>query len=82
MAETTPSRPAVLSAHLRDELMVYLQFRHWYRHNFAHKIVWSRLRPLADGLASLVEQFVLEMPEFEAAVPEQERASGGFDWQG
>lgn len=49
MQEPGTNRPALLSAELHDELLIYLRFRHVFRNAYSFDLDWQKLSPLILG---------------------------------
>jgi len=55
-------RPAVISHSLALGLFKLLRFRHTY----GFELLWEEIKPLAEGLAGLLEELNRELPRFLA----------------
>lgn len=54
MANSTDSRPAVLTAETAEHLKEYLHFRHFFRSSYASILQWEKVAPLAAGVADVL----------------------------
>ncbi len=70
MSKPTPARPGVLSDNLAKELRKYMQFRHFFRHGYAHFLRWDEMAPLAVGCEAVFARFKSEVMAFLASLPE------------
>lgn len=50
MIRPTSVRPAVLSIGLAEQMSMYMQFRHFFRHAYAFQLRWDRMKPLVDQI--------------------------------
>ena len=50
MAIATESRTAIVGGTLRDKLIDYLSFRHFFRNSYAYQLDWDQLRPLVRSM--------------------------------
>ncbi len=50
MFESNEKRYAVLHIELKEKLINYLGFRHFFRHSYGHEIEWEKARNLFLGL--------------------------------
>ncbi|MCU0286804.1 MAG: hypothetical protein MUF15_10440 [Acidobacteria bacterium] len=57
MAEENDQRKAVLTYDLKNELLKYLGFRHFFRHSYSFHLKWERLKELIRILPSVWENF-------------------------
>jgi hypothetical protein len=67
MAVPVASRPAVISASLRDRLDDYLTFRHRFRNLYGFELEYERMAELVLGCASTLGQLEVELDAFLAA---------------
>ena len=56
ISNKTSSRNAVLSEDIREKLVDYLGFRHFYRHSYSFFLNWDDLKPLIINLNSVWEE--------------------------
>jgi len=64
MAAPSGDRPTVLSEVLKIDLEEYRAFRHFSRNATFLVLDWERMRPLVDGLESVVGRFRTELEAF------------------
>ncbi|BAS26900.1 ribonuclease toxin HepT-like protein [Limnochorda pilosa] len=57
-------RPRVISPELGVQLRDYLGFRHVFRNVYGHRLEWTRMMPLVEGLPALSIRFRAEAEEF------------------
>ncbi len=57
-------RREVLSEEMRLALKIYLDFRHFYRHPYVHRIDWAKIMPLVEKLRDTFDMFSVEMRSF------------------
>jgi hypothetical protein len=57
-------RPAVIGGATAERLALYVSFRHAYRHGYAMRLEWARLRPLVDDLPLAVEAVRADLDAF------------------
>jgi len=72
MAAAGPSRPSLISSALRDELRVYLEFRHVFRHAYSHELQWTKMAPLVMNAELILRQLELDIKRFLVHGLEQE----------
>lgn len=49
-------RPAILQNDYKEELKLYMTFRHRFRHTYSYEIDWDDAKPLVEGSARLWEK--------------------------
>ncbi len=59
-------RPAVLTKELADVLGDYLEFRHFFRHNYGFDIDWDELKPKAENLKATFDKVEAAFQRFFA----------------
>jgi len=59
-------RPAVIDSDLAESLSEYLRFRHLFRHIYGFELVWERIEPLLDGMATIHAALVADLDQFIA----------------
>ena len=64
VAQPTEKRPAVISAGLEERLVVYLQFRHVFRHQYGFLLVWEQMAPLVQRLEETFRMLECELRAF------------------
>jgi len=64
MAESSTTRPPLISANTVERLEPYLGFRHLARHTYPFSLEWNRMCQLVQELASVSEQFSSDVREF------------------
>jgi len=57
-------RPRVISNETKDSIHEYLSFRHVFRHGYALKLDWSRLKLLTEKLESVFKQYKSDLEKF------------------
>ena len=60
------NRPAVISHSLALGLFKLLRFRYLFRHTYGFELLWEEIKPLAEGLAGLLDELNRELPRFLA----------------
>ena len=60
------NRPAVISHSLALGLFKLLRFRYLFRHTYGFELLWEEIKPLAKGLAGLLDELNRELPRFLA----------------
>ena len=63
MLERNEAREPVISEDLRDKLIKYLAFRHFYRHSYSFYLDWKELENLVLSINNTWEQVRQEMTE-------------------
>ncbi|MCP5108577.1 MAG: hypothetical protein GY950_34650 [bacterium] len=61
MAKKNEHRSAVLTGDMKDELLKYLGFRHFFRHSYSFHLKWERLEELAKSLREVWGKFKSEI---------------------
>ena len=64
MNEEVTGRPAVISDELKDNLINYLGFRHFYRHSYSFFLDWEEIKSLVLSLIDTWEQLKRELKLF------------------
>ena len=64
MTQPTEKRPAVISKTLGDRLVVYLEFRHVFRHQYGFLLVWEQMAPLVQRLEETFHMLECELRAF------------------
>lgn len=64
MAEKNKQRDAVLSGDMKNELLKYLGFRHFFRHSYSIHLKWERMEELVKPLSVLWKKFREEISVF------------------
>ncbi len=64
ISNKTTSRNAVLSEATREKLVIYLGFRHFYRHSYSFFLNWNELKPLIGDLNSVWEEVRESLEKF------------------
>ena len=64
MAYPGPARRAVISASLRDDLRVYLYFRHVFRQAYTFELRWEKMAGLVERCENTLRQLELELETF------------------
>lgn len=65
MAKENDQRKAVLTNDLKNELLKYLGFRHFFRHSYSYHLKWERMEELMKTLRIVWEKFKTELSNFE-----------------
>lgn len=65
MAEENDQRKAVLTHDMKNELLKYLGFRHFFRHSYSFHLKWERLEELIKSLSIVWKNFKAEITKFE-----------------
>jgi len=69
MANETDQRRRFVSEELRDRLMDYLQFRHFFRHAYVFHLHWLKMRAVVNGCEETYRALRSEIETFLAASP-------------
>ena len=64
MAQPTSNRQTVLKTRTMQELVLYLGFRHFYRHSYAFFLDWNEMEKLVISLPKIWRQTKSELQEF------------------
>ncbi|MGE5343435.1 MAG: hypothetical protein ACM3SY_18355 [Candidatus Omnitrophota bacterium] len=64
MVKENQYRPAVLSEKLKDRLLDYLGFRHFFRHSYSIHLEWEEMEDLISSLRSVWIKFKVEILVF------------------
>lgn len=65
MTEENDQRKAVLTHDMKNELLKYLGFRHFFRHSYSFQLKWERLEELIKALPIVWKNFKTEISKFE-----------------
>ena len=69
MTKQTETHPPVISEKLFTKLLVYLGFRHFFRHAYAFHFKWEKIEPLIKNLKPVFNEFKDEINEFKEKLP-------------
>lgn len=61
MAMENRNRKSVLTDDLKNELLKYLGFRHFFRHSYSIHLKWERIEELVKSLSKVWEKFKAEI---------------------
>jgi hypothetical protein len=64
MAKENDKRKAVISEDMKDMLLKYLAFRHFYRHSYSSRLQWDKVESLLRTFSKTWEQFESEISDF------------------
>ncbi|MGE5342394.1 MAG: hypothetical protein ACM3SY_13035 [Candidatus Omnitrophota bacterium] len=64
MVKENQRRPAVLSEQLKDQLLYYLGFRHFFRHSYSIHLEWEEMEYLIHSLRDVWVKFKVEIIVF------------------
>ena len=64
MAKQTEKRHAVISEDLKEKLVEYMGFRHFFRHSYSFFLEWDELKRLVLPLGDIWSQVKKELMEF------------------
>jgi len=64
MARPAVSRSAIISEGLKDKLVDYLAFRHFYRNSYSFFLKWNELKKLVDPVIAVWSEFKAELQTF------------------
>ena len=64
MAEENENRGAVISGEMRDTLLNYIAFRHFYRHSYSFRLRWDKMEGLIKAIGKTWEKFESEISDF------------------
>ncbi|MCX6583009.1 MAG: hypothetical protein NT166_22765 [Candidatus Aminicenantes bacterium] len=64
MAKENESRKAVLSEEMKNQLMDYLGFRHFFRHAYSFHLEWEEMEDLIKSIHDVWVKFKKEMTSF------------------
>jgi hypothetical protein len=64
IARPTPSRSAVITESLRDQLKEYLHFRHVFRSAYSFLLEWEKMAPLVLASRQVFETLKAELQAF------------------
>lgn len=70
MVLKTSKRPSVISKSLRDQLDIYLQFRHVFRHSYSFNLQWGKMKQLVFECNELFNMLQKELITFLEKVNE------------
>jgi hypothetical protein len=61
MAGENMRRDAVITGDMKNDLLKYLGFRHFFRHSYSYQLKWERMEELAKPLRGVWEKFKAEI---------------------
>jgi hypothetical protein len=64
MAEDTSNRAPVISQGLKEKLVEYLAFRHFYRNSYSFFLKWNELKKLVDPVTFVWSECKIELKSF------------------
>ena len=64
MAQKGRNRPAVISESLRDQLEMYMHFRHVFRHAYSFYLHWNKMKSLVLECEKTLDLFQIELETF------------------
>ncbi len=64
MSASLPGRPAVFSPGTKDELRLYMDFRHVFRHAYTFELRWTKMAGLVHGCEDLLRRLEQELEAF------------------
>ena len=64
MANENEKRKAVISDEMKDILLKYLAFRHFYRHSYSSRLQWDKIESPFKKIRKTWEQFESEICDF------------------
>jgi hypothetical protein len=65
MAKENKNRKAVLTGDMKNELLKYLGFRHFFRHSYSFHLKWERMEELVKPIHDVWEKFKTEISTFD-----------------
>jgi hypothetical protein len=65
MAKANSRRKAVLTGDMKNKLLKYLGFRHFFRHSYSYHLKWERMEELVKPLRIVWEEFKTEISNFD-----------------
>lgn len=68
MAKENKHRKAVLTGDLKNELLKYLGFRHFFRHSYSFHLKWERMEELVKSIYNVWEKFKAEISTFDIKI--------------
>ena len=71
MTEATHNRSPVISQSLKEKLVDYLAFRHFYRNSYSFFLKWNELKKLVEPLTSIWLECKSEFKTFLASQQDQ-----------
>lgn len=75
MTTANESRCAVLSREMKDRLLDYLAFRHFFRHTYSFHLEWEEMEDLVKSIGDVWSSFSSEISAFLSSLrkPEEEK---------
>ena len=64
MAQETKKRKALISSDVKELLIEYMEFRHFFRHAYSFNLDWSKMKRLTHDLLSVWDRVKKEILEF------------------
>jgi len=64
MTQAGLNRDAVISENLKEKLLPYLAFRHFYRHSYSYVLTWTELEKLVVAVFDVWEETKEELNAF------------------
>ena len=64
MCKSNDSRENVITSTIKNELMDYMAFRHFFRHTYSFFLRWSEMEPLVDNLLIVWKDLKGQIEEF------------------
>lgn len=65
MAKENKHRKAVLTRDMKNDLLKYLGFRHFFRHSYSFHLKWERMEELVKSIHNVWEKFKAEISTFD-----------------
>lgn len=66
MAKENEKRKALISEEMKEILLKYLAFRHFYRHSYSSRLRWDKVESLIREIGKTWERFASEISSFLA----------------
>lgn len=64
MSYETEFRPYVVTTELKEQLLEYLNFRHFFRHSYTYELKWEKIKPLLKNIKRLYNDFKIDLKRF------------------
>ena len=65
MAKENMHRNAVITGHMKNDLVKYLGFRHFFRHSYTYQLKWERIEELTKPMLGVWGKFKAEISTFD-----------------
>ena len=77
MAKKNKHRKAVLTGDMKNELLKYLGFRHFFRHSYSIHLKWERMEELVKPLSIVWDKFKAEISAFDIETSDETETPEG-----